>query len=305
MKRANTDTYQASKLVVFGRKVEPILYLFPFMLGLLVFQLYPFINVFIISLKEDYSILTGSYSELGFGNYQEVFSDPNFINGLKNTAIYSIIVVPIATALSLLFATLLNREINFKGFFQTCYFLPMVTSATAIGLVWKWLYNYDYGLINYLFSIFGIDRINWLNNPAFNLTAIIIYGIWSMLPFTIIMLLAGLQTVDPLYYTVARADGAKERKIFFRITLPLLAPTVGLTLILNIISATSVFSQLFPFFNGKPGAAYNLYTVVYYLYDAFYVKWELGRAAACAVVLFGIILVFTLLQRLLKSRKGE
>lgn len=305
MRKAKKDTYQTSTFVRLGRKVEPIFYLLPFMLGLLIFQLYPFINVFLISLKEDYRILSGEFSGYGLKNYQEVFSDPNFINGLKNTALYSIIVVPIATALSLLFATLLNRNINFKGFFQTCYFLPMVTSATAIGLVWKWLYNYDFGLINYLFSLLGIDKVNWLNNPAFNLTAVIIYGIWSMLPFTIIMLLAGLQTVDPLYYTVARADGAKEGRIFFRITLPLLAPTVGLTLILNIISATSVFSQLFPFFNGKPGAAYNLYTVVYYLYDAFYVKWQLGRAAACAVILFVIILVFTLLQQFLKKRKGE
>jgi multiple sugar transport system permease protein len=136
----------------------------------------------------------------------------------------------------------------------------MVTSITAVGLVWKWLFNYDYGLINYLLSIFGISAVNWLNNPAYNLAALIIYSIWSMLPFTIILLLAGFQNVDPQYYTAARVDGAKSSKIFFRITLPLLAPTIGLTMIINMISASKVFTELFPLFNGKPGSAYSLYT---------------------------------------------
>jgi len=280
----------------------PAAYLAPFMIGLIIFAIYPFINVFLISFKENYKVLTGAFTSVGFANYEAVMRDPNFLNGLKNTFLYAAIVVPIATALSLLIATLLNNDIRLKGFFQTCYFLPMVTSITAIGLVWKWLFNFDYGLINYFLSLFHIDPINWLNNPAYNLAALSIYGVWSMIPFTTILLLAGFQNVNPQYYTAARADGAKGGRIFRRITLPLLAPTIGLTLIVNMISASKVFSELFPLFNGRPGSAYSLYTVVYYLYDAFFVQWKLGRAAASAVILFVIVLALTMMQLFIQRK---
>ena len=247
-------------------------------------------------------MLTGLFSGFGFANYEAVLRDPNFLGGLRNTGLYVLFVVPVATALSLLIAYLLNQDIKLKGLFQTCYFLPMVTSITAIGLVWKWMFNFDYGLINYAFSLFGANGINWLNDPKYNLIALIIYGTWSMLPFTIILLLAGFQNVNPQYYTAARADGAKSGKVFFRITLPLLAPTIGLTLIINMISASKVFTELFPLFNGKPGSAYSLYTVVYYLYDAFYVQWKLGKAAASAVVLFLIVLALTLIQLFIQRK---
>ncbi len=280
----------------------PAAFLAPFLIGLILFTIYPFINVVLISFKENYKVLTGEFSGFGLDNYRDVIADPNFLNGLRNTALYVLFVVPIATALSLLIATLLNGNIRLKGLFQTCYFLPMVTSVTAVGLVWKWLFNYDYGLINYLLSLFGLQAVNWLNDPAYNLPALVIYGIWSMIPFTTILLLAGFQNVNPQYYTAARVDGAKSGRIFFRITLPLLAPTIGLTLIINMISASKVFSELFPLFNGNPGAAYSLYTVVYYLYDAFFVKWKLGRAAASAVILFLIVLVLTMIQLFIQRK---
>ena len=282
--------------------LEPAAFLLPFMVGLLIFTLYPFINVFIISFKQDYNMLTGAFNDYGFKNYAKVIADPNFISGLKNTAVYVITVVPAATALSILVATGLNSNIKLKGLFQTAYFLPMVTSITAVGLVWKWLYNYDYGLINYFIRLFGGEGINWLNDPKYNLAALIIYGVWNMMPMTTILVLAGFQNINPQYYTAARVDGAKSARIFFRITLPLLAPTIGLTLIINMISAAKVFTELFPLFNGQPGAAYSLYTVVYYLYDMFYVKWKLGRAAASAVVLFFIILILTMIQLFIQRK---
>lgn len=282
--------------------IEPLLFLAPFLVGLIIFTVYPFINVILISFKENYNVLSGEFSGIGIKNYTDVIADPNFLNGLRNTFLYVILVVPIATVLSLLIATMLNSNIKLKGLFQTCYFLPMVTSITAVGLVWKWLYNYDYGLINYLLSLFGADPINWLNDPKYNLPALIVYGIWNMIPFTTILLLAGFQNVNPQYYTAARVDGAKDVRIFFRITLPLLAPTIGLTLIVNMISASKVFSELFPLFNGKPGSAYSLYTVVYYLYDAFYVKWKLGRAASSAVILFVIVLILTMIQLFIQRK---
>lgn len=293
---------QKKSRLIFGSIIEPSLFLAPFLIGLVIFTVYPFVNVILLSFKEDYNMLTGVFSGIGFQNYADVVSDPNFLSGLRNTFLYALFVVPIATALSLLIANMMNGNIKLKGLFQTCYFLPMVTSVTAVGLVWKWLYNYDYGLINYLLSLFGVNAINWLNDPRYNLPALIIYGIWSMIPFTTILLLAGFQNVDPKYYTAARVDGAKDSKIFFRITLPLLAPTIGMTLIVNTISASKVFSELFPLFNGKPGSAYSLYTVVYYLYDAFYVQWKLGRAASSAVILFIIVLILTIVQLFIQRK---
>jgi len=290
-------------LLVTAKKIlEPALYLTPFLIGIIIFTLYPFLNVILISLKENYKLLTGEYAAIGFNNYAQVIRDPNFLNGLRNTGLYVLFVVPISTVISLFFANLLNNVKKLQGLFQTAFFLPMVTSIMAIGLVWKWMFNYDYGLINFGLSLLGMNPINWLNNPANNLTALIIYGVWSMLPFTIILLLAGLQNVNPLYYISARADGAKIPMIFFRITLPLLAPTIGLTLIINMIYASQVFSELFPLFNGKPGSAYSLYTVVYYLFDAFYVKWKLGIAAASAVILFLIVLLLTVMQLLIQRK---
>ncbi|MEA4912639.1 MAG: sugar ABC transporter permease [Oscillospiraceae bacterium] len=276
--------------------LTPAAYLAPFMAGILIFTVWPFINVLLISFKENYKILSHSYSGFGFGNYEAIFSNPTFLSALKNTGVYVICVVPIATVLSLLIAVMLNNKIKLMGLFQTAYFMPMVTSVTAVGLVWRWLFNYDYGLVNYLSSLFGAEPINWLNDPKYAMVSLVIYGVWSMLPFTIILLLSGLQNINTQYYTAARADGARAADIFFRITVPLLAPTIGLVLIVNTITASKVFMELFPLFNGKPGPAYSLYTVIYFMYEQFYVKWKLGPAAACAVVLFFIVLIFTLLQ---------
>lgn len=298
MKIKNTE----QKSVTVHTFAEPAAFLLPFMIGLLIFVVYPFINVIILSFKENYSLMTGEFSSFGFGNYAAILADKNFLNGLENTGLYVLFVVPVATVLSLLVATMLNSNIRLKALFQTCYFLPMVTSITAVGLVWKWMFNYDYGLINYSLSFFGVDAINWLNNPRYDLAALIIYGIWNMLPFTIILLLAGYQNINPQFYTAARADGAKPIRIFFRITVPLLAPTLGLTMIINMISASKVFSELFPLFNGNPGSAYSLYTVVYYLYDMFYKQWKLGPAAASAVILFVVVLIFTVIQLFIQRK---
>lgn len=275
---------------------KPLLFLTPFLIGVIIFTIYPFFNVLFISFKENYKVLTHEYSSIGFTNYSIVLSDPTFISALKNTSFYALAVVPISLVLSIIIACFLNSKIKFKGLFQTVYFLPMVTSVTAVGLAWKWLFNFDYGIINYLISLFGAKGINWLNDPRYALTSLIIYGIWSMIPFTVILILSGLQNINTQYYTAAKVDGAKPMDIFFRITLPLLAPTIGLVTIINTISASKVFQELFPLFSGQPGPAYSLYTVIYYIYDTFYVKWKLGLAAASAMILFIIVLIFTSIQ---------
>ena len=287
---------------IFNTKWEPLIYLAPFLIGVIIFTLYPFFNIILISFKEGYRQMTGAFQSFGFDNYVHIFTDPYFINALKNTAMYVGFVVPISTALSLFFANLLNQKIKGIGIFQTAFFLPMVTSVTAIGLVWKLMFNDRIGVINAMLGLFGVERIEWLLDPAMNIWALIIYGIWNMMPFTIIILLSGLQNIDPLYYTAAKVDGASSRKQFFRITVPLLAPTIGLTCIINMISASKVFGELFPLFSGRPGTAYNLFTMVYYIYYEFNVARHLGYAAAASIILFIIVFVFTMIQLYVQRR---
>jgi len=134
------------------------------------------------------------------------------------------------------------------------------------------------------------------------MTSLIIYGVWSSLPFTIILLLSGLQSVNPQYAVAAKVDGARDWLIFRKVTLPLLAPTVVLTVILNVISGSRVFTELMPLFNGRPGPGHSLYTMVFYIYEAFYVRWRFGPAAAASVVLFLIVFVFTMMQLFIARR---
>ena len=286
-------------------KIEPWLYLSPFRIFIIIFTLYPVINVFTISFKENYSYLRGTFKALNFENYKYVLTDDKFTSGLRNTALYVLFVVPVSTAISLFFANLLNKKVKGSAIFQTAFFLPMVTSVTAVGLIWRLMYNQQYGIINWLLSKFGIEKIGWVTESRWSLLALIIFGTWNILPFTIIILLSGMQNINETYYTVARVDGAKPARIFFRITVPLLSPTIFLVSIVNTISCFKVFSELYPLFYGKPGPYYNLYTVVYYIRYAMMEKRKYGYAAAAAVILFLCIFVVTLLELYLKKRMGR
>ena len=302
-KKKNRDT---SSNYIFNGKYEPLIYLVPFFLGLLVFTIYPIINVVIMSFKQGYR-LSGAYNGIGLDNYITVLTNKYFQSSIKNTFIYVFTVVPIATILSVLIANLLNQKIKGIGIFHTAYFLPMVTSAIAVGISWRFMFNKRTGIINWLLGLIGIAPIDWLGaaggNAPYNMLTVIIFGIWNMMPFTIILLLSGLQNIDPMYYIAAKVDGASSSTIFKRITVPLLAPTIFLTMIVNMISAFKVYNDVIPFWAGKAGAlSTNLYTIVYWIKETFYSKLRLGQAAAASIILFLIILVFTLIQRLIQRK---
>lgn len=285
-----------------GSHNEAALFLLPFLVFLIVFIVYPVINVLLISFKENYSHLRGTFDSWGLDNYRKVLADEKFLMALKNTIIYVIFTVPLSTIIAIFFANLLNKKLKGIAFFQTAFFLPMVTSVTAVGLIWRFMYNQNYGLLNFILSKFGIEKIGWVVDSKWSIAALIIFGIWNILPFTIILLISGLQNINPVYYTAAKVDGAKGSKIFFRITLPLLSPTVFLVCIINTISCFKVFSELFPLFYGKPGPYYNLYTVVYYIRYAMMEKRKYGTASAAAIIFFLFVLFFTLLQLRLRKK---
>ena len=281
-------------------KIEPFLYLLPFIIGILIFTLYPVINVFLLSFKDDYNYLRNNFSGWNLENYKTVLTDSKFIQSIINTTLYVLFVVPISTALAIIIANFLNQKIKGNAIFQTAYFMPMVTSITAVGLIWRLMYNKQYGIINFILSKFGIEKIGWVVDSKWSLVALIIFGIWNIMPFTIILLISGLQNINEVYYTAAKVDGAKPTKIFFRITVPMLSPTIFLVCIVNTISSFKVFSELYPLFNGKPGPYYNLYTVVYYIRYAMMEKREYGYAAAAAVILFFCVMIFTFIQLAIK-----
>ena len=297
MKKGSSETELVYRSTF--ERIEPYLYLLPFALGVVIFTLYPVVNVVLMSFKQDYSMLTRGFSSWGFGNYAKTLSDPNFWQSITNTLKYVLLVVPISLVLSLVIANLLNQKLKGSAIFQSIFFLPMVTSVTAVGLAWKFMFN-NRGVINYLLGLVGVKAIPWLRSAqggAYNMTALVIFGIWNILPFTIILLLSGLQNIDPQYRVAAKVDAASNLRIFFRITVPLLAPTIFLVCIVNTISCFKVFSELYPLFGGNPGAMGNLYTVVYYIRTSMMQYQDYGIASAAAIILFLFIFVFTMLQQ--------
>lgn len=293
MQKKERPAHNKFTIGVFG---EPLLYLLPFLLIFSIFMIYPVVTILSSSFLENYDYLRGTYTDIGLDNFRAIFADKDFIASLKNTFFYVATVVPISTCLALLIAVLINQKIRFRSFYQFAYFLPMVTALIAVGIVWKWMYHSEYGIINYFLSCFGLRPVNWLGDPQTAPFALMIYGVWNKLPFTIILFLSGLQTIDEQYYTAARVDGAKSGKIFWRITLPMLAPTMALVIIINTINTSKVFNEVYALFGGTPGPAYSLYTVVYYIYENFYSKWEVSIACAAAIVLFLIVFGLALLQ---------
>ena len=303
-----------------GQKIEPFDYLLPFLVGVGVFTLYPMIRVLVMSFQENYHLTgnnLGASTGWGLGNYKFILSgrgSDQFMRSLRNTALYVLFTVPITAAIAIVVAYLLNQKSKLNALFQTAYFMPMVTTATAVGLVWRWLFNQNYGLINALITFFtrffgAPQNINWLQTGATNhsipMTVLIIYGVWSSLPFTIILLLSGLQNIDEHLYTVAKVDGSKPARIFFKITVPLLSPTIGLVLIINSISAFKVYTDVFVLWNGTP-EDYQMETVAWYIYNNITSNFDgmhsLGFAAAAAMVLFVIIFVFTMAQKFIQRK---
>lgn len=298
-----------------GLVLEPLDYLFPFLLGIAVFTLYPVIRVLVMSFQENYRQGvngTGEFVRWGLGNYRYVLhgipgTTNVFARALRNTALYAVITVPLTAVLAIIFAVLLNQKIRMISVFQTAYMLPMVTTATAVGLVWRWMFNREFGLVNLILDFFGADPVNWLQsgNHSVSMTALIIYGIWSTLPFTILLMLSGLQKIDENLYDAAGVDGCGPLQLFTRITLPLLAPAIGLVLMINAITAFKVYTEAVMLWNGFP-QFYGMETVTLYIYNNITTSdgtHSLGYAAAAAMVLFAIAFVFALVQKRIRHKQ--
>lgn len=275
---------------------KALLYLLPMLIITLTFNIYPIIKSFIMSLYTEYDFFTDKVSAWGFDNFKFIFSDPDFYLAIKNTLIFVVGVVPLTVIISLAIALLLNRITWLSGLFRTVYFLPFVTSTVAIAQVWHWIYNSDYGLLNYLLSLVGINPVAWLEDPRYAMLALVIMSIWKNLGFNIVLFLVGLNNINERYYQAAMIDGANSWHQFTNVTLPLLSPITFLVSINGVIGSFKVFDQIFALFNGNAGPSKSALTIVYYLYQKFYTEWKYGIAAASGVVLFFLILIVTVFQ---------
>jgi len=272
------------------------LYLLPALVILSVFVFYPFFSAFRLSAFK-WNVVRPPGTFIGWGNYNYIFHDKYFWRALWHTFYYVGINVPVTLFLALLVANLLNKGLRFLTFARTSYFLAYITPLVAVSMVWRWLYNWQYGLLNYFLGFFGIDLINWLGDKRFALPAVIIMSIWRYVGYEAIILLAGLQSIDKMYYEAARIDGASGLQVWRKVTVPLLTPQIFFVFVISLIGSFKVFTEIYVLFSGTPGPLKSAETLVFYIMrQGFFGTNHLGRAAAASVVLFGIIFIFTLFQ---------
>jgi multiple sugar transport system permease protein len=270
--------------------IDSYVFMSPAIVGLIVFMLGPIVASAYFSFT-DYDIL-GSPVWIGLGNYIKLFHDPLFWQSLKVTLVYSVVSVPAGLILSLFLAILLNRNIRGIFIFRTIFYLPSVMSGVAVALLWKWIFNPDFGLINWALGLIGVHGPKWFIDEQWALPPIIIMGLWNV-GGSMLIYLAGLQGIPTDLYEASEIDGANKRKQFFHITIPMLSPVIFFNLITGIISALQVFTEGFIMTAGGPNNA-TLFSVLYLYRNAFSYL-QMGYASALAWVLFIIILSFTLI----------
>ncbi|HPE69526.1 MAG TPA: sugar ABC transporter permease [Thermotogota bacterium] len=232
---------------------------------------------------------------VGLANYTRLFESSEFWNSLWITGVYILGTVIPSIVLGLLLAMLLNVEwLKGRGLYRTLFYIPVITSMAAAAVIWSWLFETQYGLINFFLSWFGITDIAWLEDPKYALTALIIVGVWKRIGYNMVLFLAGLQTIPRAYYEAAEIDGATPWGKFRNITLPLLSPTTLFVLIMQFIASFRVFVSVSVLTRGGP--AKSTQVITYYLYENAFKYLKFGYASAVAVVMFGLMILFTLLQ---------
>ena len=290
-----------------NRSMKGWLYLLPAILFLGIFMVYPLIDVFIYSFEEGYNSASQTYYGVGLYNYSYVLHDPYFLQAVKNTLILVCITVPASTGLSLLIALGLSNIPKLRNLFQTVYFLPYVTNTLAVGLVFMILFRktpYTDGLANLVIQFFGGTSIDFIDGPYWaKMFVLCLYTVWVVMPFKILVLTSALASVNETYYKAARVDGTTRTRIFFKITLPLISPTMFYLIITGFIGAFKAYSDAVALFGTDLNAA-EMNTIVGYIYDMLYGNsgGYPSYASAAAIILFSIVLTITCIN-LLVSKK--
>jgi multiple sugar transport system permease protein len=275
------------------RQLWGLLFVLPVVLGTVLFNVLPAAFSLALSLT-DWDLI-GEASFIGIQNYIRMFSeDKLFATTLFNTAYFTFGSIPLTMVAGLVLALLINQKIPGRNIFRAAFFVPVVASEVAVAMIWNWVFNTDYGLLNQFLGNFGIEHIGWLHEHATAMPAVIIVSVWKGMGYNMVLFLAGLQSIPTEFYEAARIDGAGAWQSFRRVTLPLLSPTTFFILIISVINSFQVFGLLYIMTGGGPGRATTVY--VYYLWENAFRLFRMGYAAALAFVLFTLIGLVTMFQ---------
>ncbi len=278
------------------------LFLAPVLILFAVFTIFSVGYAFYLSFHQ-WNILEPVKPYVGLANYERLLQDGQFGRAIVNTLVYTAASVPLTMGFGLLIALLLNTKIRARGFLRTLFYLPVITPLVIAAIVWKWVYNGDYGLLNYYLLQLGLiaEPLRWLSDPALAMPAVIITTVWKGVGFAMVVYLAGLQSIPEDYYDAAKIDGADGGRRLKDITLPLLTPTTLFLAVISVLGALQVFTEIYIMTSGGPLRSTT--TIVYHIYTTAFRNFDMGYAAAMAFGLFAMMFVFTLVQ--LRAMRSE
>ncbi len=277
------------------------LMLAPALLHTLIWIAIPVAATIVLSFT-DYSVFQRP-QWLGLDNYVEIWNDEVFRKATWNTVIYTFFTVPFSMAIAVVIAVFLHQNLRGRAIYRACFFLPQVTATVAIAMVWLWMYNPQYGIVNGFLSFLGLPGHAWLADPDFALWAVIVVGIWQGIGLKMLIYLAALQNIDETLYEAADMDGASKIQQFFKITVPMLKPATFFVFVVSVIGAFQVFDLVYVLTDGGPANATTMMT--YEVYRSAFQNFRMGMACAQSVVLFGFLIVLTVINRRLTGGDGE
>lgn len=271
------------------------IFVLPTMTGLIALNIIPIFQTIYQSFFK-----TGSFGRgnvfVGLDNYKKLAYDEKIWQALINTIKYAIVEVPLSIIIAIILAVLLNRKIKGRSIFRAIFFLPMVVAPAAVAMVWRWLYNTKFGLLNQILHIWGMNPINWISNPKIAIVFVAIVGVWSVIGYNMVLFLAGLQEVPRDYYEAAEIDGANGFQQFFKITLPLISPTMFFVVVTRVIASMQVFDSTFMMIDKSSPALPKVQSLVYLFYRYAFVENNKGYGSAIIVLLLVMIMVITIIQ---------
>lgn len=273
------------------------LFILPTMIGLIILNIIPIFQTIYQSFCK-----TGDFGRgnifVGFDNYIKVFGDSEVWQSLINTLKYAIVEVPFSIVIALVLAVLLNRKMRCRSIYRTIVFVPMVAAPAAVAMVWRWLFNSDFGLINNVFHV----HIKWISDPNIAVFSIAVIGVWSIIGYNMVLFLSGLQEIPHDYYEAAEIDGATGAKCFFNITVPLLSPTIFFVLITRIIGALQVFDLIYMVMDKSNPAMEKTQSLVYLFYKYAFINKDMGYGATIVVLLLIITMIITVFQMIAQKK---
>lgn len=267
-------------------------FLMPNLLGFLVFTAFAVLASFGLSFT-NWDLL-GPVKWAGLANYRELLGDQTFIKVFWNTLKFTFTSVPVGVTISLFLAVALDQKISAVKLCRAAYFLPVISSSVAVAIVWQWVYNPEFGILNYILGLFGVKGPSWLTNTRWAMPAVIMASIWKDLGFNMMLFLAGLQGISDTYYEAAEIDGADWWARFRHITIPMLSPTTFFVMVTSVIGSFQVFDLVFVMTGGGPARSTSV--LVHYLYQNAFQYFRMGYASAIAYVLFFLVLIITFIQ---------